>query len=86
MLPPGEKIVFYHEIRESALFYTDRGAVALHDPESFEKYIDHRGALAIVDLGWVYQIEKLASRYRVVDRYGNKIIVEGVGEPDHMRE
>jgi len=86
MLPPGEKIVFHHEIRDAALFYTDREAVALHNAERFGEYIETDGALAIVDLNWVHQIEHLQDRYRVVEQYGNKIIVEGVGGQGHIRE
>lgn len=86
MLPPGEKVHFYHEIREAALFYADREAVALRSAGEFEEYIETEGALAIVDLNWVHQIEHLDQRYRVVDQYGNKIIVEGVAEPDHILE
>jgi len=86
MLAPGEKITFYHEIREAALFYADREAVALRNAGEFEEYIETEGALAIVDLNWVHQIEHLDQRYRVVDQYGNKIIVEGVAGSDHIRE
>jgi 4-amino-4-deoxy-L-arabinose transferase-like glycosyltransferase len=86
MLPPGEKIVFYNEIRPSAAFYVDRDLVALHSAELFEEYIETDGALAIATLNWVHQIEHLQDRYRVVERYGNKIIVEGVSDEDHIRE
>ena len=86
MLPPGEKIAFYHEIRDSAMFYADREAVALRDPGTFAEYIATPGTLAVVDLNWEHQIEHLRPGYRVVDQYGNKVIVESVGAPDHIFE
>ena len=86
MLPPGEKITFYHEIRDSALFYADREAVAMRNADEFEEYIETEGALAIVDLNWAHQIEHLQDRYRVVEQYGNKVIVEAVAAPDHILE
>jgi 4-amino-4-deoxy-L-arabinose transferase-like glycosyltransferase len=86
MLPPGEKITFYNDIRDGALFYADREAVELRNAEEFEDYLETEGALAIVDLNWIHQIEHLQDRYRIVEQYGNKVIVEAVAAPDHILE
>jgi hypothetical protein len=86
MLPPGAKITFYNEIREGALFYTDREAAELRNAREFEAHLDTEGALVIVPVNWMHQIEHLQGRYRVVDQYGNKVIVESVAEPDHILE
>ena len=87
LLPPGERIAFHHEIRESSLFYTDRLAVALRSADEFEEHIRREGALAIVDLNWMHKIEQLQAHYRIVEQYGNRVIVEGVAAPpDHILE
>jgi 4-amino-4-deoxy-L-arabinose transferase-like glycosyltransferase len=84
MLPPGAKITFYNDIRDGALFYTDREAEELLNAKEFEAHLDTEGALIIVPLNWIHQVEHLQGRYRVVAQYGNKVIVESVVEPDHI--
>jgi hypothetical protein len=77
VLPPGEKLAFYHEVRESALFYTDREALLLETPEALAAYLERPGALCVVDGSWYHTIEHLASRFEAVERRANKIVIRG---------
>ena len=76
-LPPGEKLAFYHEVRESALFYTDREALLLETPEQLARYLERPGALCVVDGNWYHTVEHLAPRFETVEQRANKIVIRG---------
>jgi hypothetical protein len=77
-LPPGERMAFYHEVRESALFYTDREALLLDTPEQLARFLARPGALCVIDGNWYHTVEHLAPRFRVVERRANKIVIEAL--------
>jgi large subunit ribosomal protein L9 len=39
LLPSGEKLVFFRNLRDSALFYTDRRAIVLHSEQELLDYL-----------------------------------------------
>ena len=80
-LPASEPLVFYPDLRESALFYTDRRGVELKHPEQLEAYLARPGAVCVIDASRTDSIEHLSSRYRETGRWGNKIVVEAVATP-----
>jgi 4-amino-4-deoxy-L-arabinose transferase-like glycosyltransferase len=81
LLPPGEKLAFYHEVRESALFYTDREALLLETPEALAAYLERPGALCVVDGSWYPTVEHLAQRFERVEQRANKIVIRSRAEP-----
>ena len=77
-LPAGEPLAFYHEIRESALFYTDREARCLDSPGDVAAWLERPGALVVVDGTWLHDLEPLAPRFRVAERRANKVVIEAL--------
>jgi 4-amino-4-deoxy-L-arabinose transferase-like glycosyltransferase len=85
-LRPGLPLVFYPDLRESALFYTDRRGVELKTTAELEEYLREPGAICVLDPGRLDGVTHLTDRYRVVERWANKIVVEAVAPPPYMRE
>jgi 4-amino-4-deoxy-L-arabinose transferase-like glycosyltransferase len=83
LLPPGEEMVFYRWVRDSALFYTDRKAVALGSEEELLQFLGQDGALCMIEKRRLAELDNLAEirrGSRVVYHHGNKIILEGRGD------
>ena len=76
MLEPGEKIVFYKRLKDSAMFYTDREAIRLDAPEELAEHLRRGGAPCVVDTKFLDEIEPLSPLFRVVERQGNAVIIE----------
>ncbi len=76
MLPPDEEMAFFHEIKETALFYTDRRATLLRRPQDVEAYLETEGALCVIDGNWLEALGAVGDRIRIVDRHANKMIIE----------
>jgi 4-amino-4-deoxy-L-arabinose transferase-like glycosyltransferase len=84
LLPPGEEITSYGRRKDSALFYTDRRERILGTSSEVVGHLSRPGALCLTDDSRLEEIESAAGRadaYRIVDRYGNKVILEGVRRP-----
>jgi 4-amino-4-deoxy-L-arabinose transferase-like glycosyltransferase len=77
LLAPGEKIVSYKRLLDSALFYTDRRMTVLKRFDELERSLEE-GKLCIVADRRKRELEELRDRTRVVYRFGNKLILQGV--------
>jgi 4-amino-4-deoxy-L-arabinose transferase-like glycosyltransferase len=79
MLPPGEKMVFYHRVKDTAPFYNDRQGIALWGLDKLEEYLSRPGAICIVNTKWRELLGEVRVPYRVVEEHGAHLIVEGLG-------
>jgi len=82
LLPPGERIVFLRQLRDSAMFYTGRQSFILRTQAAIDAHLLREGSLGVIDENDMRLVGHLQGRFRVVDRYGDKLILEGLGEPD----
>lgn len=75
-LPPGEEIVFFSRLRDSALFYTGRGAVVFRDPQELDSYFAEGGrAFCLVEDRYLSKLNDIADRFTVVEKVGNKSLL-----------
>jgi len=91
MASPGQKIVFFRRIRESAVFYTGRKVLRLrHDPQLIQYLKSNKSALVIMHKRHLERVELLKSISYVIDREGNDLLIavktsvdrrSGPGEP-----
>jgi 4-amino-4-deoxy-L-arabinose transferase-like glycosyltransferase len=80
-LPPGEEIAFFSRLRDSALFYTGRGAVVFKDPQELDRYFASEGrAFCLVEDRYLSKLDEIADRFTVVDKVGNKVLLSD--QPD----
>ena len=75
-LEPGEPIWFYPRLRDSTLFYTDRGAAEFDRPEEIARYLERPGAMCVVQTETLSALDSFRDRFRVVFTYGNKSVIE----------
>ena len=72
-LPRGEKVAFYKRVKESVLFYTDRGALLLNKPHDVTGYYrTHPTSVVVMDED---DVDRFAGRLQVVMRSGTKVAV-----------
>ena len=75
-LPPGEEIVFFSRLRDSALFYTGRGAVVFKDPQNLDDYFAEPGrAFCLVEDRYLSKLDEIAGRFTVIEKVGNKVLL-----------
>jgi 4-amino-4-deoxy-L-arabinose transferase-like glycosyltransferase len=80
-LPPGEEIVFFSRLRDSALFYTGRGAVVFTDPHELDRYFaDREKAFCLVEDRHLSRLDAIAGGFTVIEKVGNKVLLSN--EPD----
>jgi 4-amino-4-deoxy-L-arabinose transferase-like glycosyltransferase len=80
-LPPGEELVFFSRLRDSALFYTGRGAVVFTDPQELNRYFaDRERAFCLVEDRYLSKLDEIADRFTIVEKEGNKVLLSD--EPD----
>jgi 4-amino-4-deoxy-L-arabinose transferase-like glycosyltransferase len=76
LLPPGEKLVFFKMLRDSALFYTNRRAIVLQSEEDLQHYLDSsKKVLCVIDREQYRQLESMLKSSYVVDEEGNKLLI-----------
>ena len=76
MAYPGQKIVFFRRIRESAVFYTGREVLRLRrDPQLIQYLKSNKSALVIMHKRHLERVELLKSISYVIDRQGNDLLV-----------
>lgn len=76
MLSPGEKLVFYHRLKDSALFYTNRLAVVLRGRQQLVDYLaSPKTVFCIIERRHLEKLEKEKKMVYVLDREGNKFII-----------
>jgi len=78
-LPPGQNLTFFHEVKDSALFYTERLGTVLKTPEAVESFLLQDGALCVVDRSRLDRLDSIRESYRVVDQLANKAVIAGRG-------
>jgi hypothetical protein len=76
LLDPGESITFYLKARASFIFYTDRSAELLENPQQLMEYMDHRKKVYCVFKydDWE-DVANLHDTMQIVAKVGDKLIV-----------
>lgn len=78
LLAPGERLVFYWTLRDSALFYTDRRAIVLHSERELLDYLaSDKKALCVIERDQYQQLERAAEISSVLAEEGNKLLIAG---------
>ncbi len=76
LLPPGEKMTFYWDIKDTALFYTDRKAAILYTEQAL---LDHlasgRAPLCVIEKGQYAQLPRVIAATSVLMEEGNKLLI-----------
>jgi len=82
LLPPGEKMVFYYDLRDSALFYTDRKALVLLTPEQLRNYFaSDKKAYCVLDRNYFERFEDLKQTAFILGREGRKLLISNSRPP-----
>ena len=77
-LPPGEPLVFFWRLWDSALFYTDRRAMILHTEKELLDYLGSRKtALCVIEKERYRQFPLVMAASSVLDEEGNKLLISG---------
>jgi 4-amino-4-deoxy-L-arabinose transferase-like glycosyltransferase len=80
-LPPGERLVFFRRLRDSALFYTGREAVVFKDPHDLDRYFaDQERVFCLVEDRHLSRLDEIADRFTIVEKVGNKFLLSN--QPD----
>jgi len=78
MLPPGERLVFFWRIRDSALFYTNRRATILYTEEKLHDYLTSgKTALCVIEKEQYRQFPQIVALSSVLSEEGNKVLISG---------
>jgi len=81
-LPPGEPLVFYDRIRDSAMFYTDRQALLLKNPSELVEFLQsEEREYCILDDRRLRELEDLRDLFFVLDQDGNKYLISNRPDP-----
>lgn len=76
MLPPGEQLVFFWRLRDSALFYTNRRATILYTEQQLLDYLaSNKRALCVIEREQYRQFEHVAASSSVLREEGNKLLI-----------
>ncbi|MBW2056592.1 MAG: glycosyltransferase family 39 protein [Deltaproteobacteria bacterium] len=76
LVPPGEKLVFFEKLKDSALFYTDRKALVLDTPQQLMDYLaSPKRVFCIIEKESLDELEKLGQMPYVIDQEGDKLII-----------
>jgi len=76
MTPPGEDLVFYRKLRDTALFYTNRRARILHLPSQLVEYMtSNKRAFCIIQKKDFQELDKLKEISRVLDQEGKDLLI-----------
>ncbi|MEE9561675.1 MAG: glycosyltransferase family 39 protein [Thermoanaerobaculia bacterium] len=80
-LSPGERLVFFGRLRDSALFYTGRGAFVFKKPQDLERFFaDQERAFCLVENRDLSRLDEIADRFTIVEKVGNKFLLSN--QPD----
>jgi len=76
ILPPGEKLVFYFDLSDSALFYTDREAIVLENVGELMEYLaSEKPGLFVIDRKYSEVLEKVKGTTCVLGEEGRKLLL-----------
>jgi 4-amino-4-deoxy-L-arabinose transferase-like glycosyltransferase len=82
LISPGERMVFYQDLRDSALFYTNRLATVLLSPEQLTDFMkSDKRVFCILDKRYYEGIENGKGKIVVLDTEGTKLLISNRG-PD----
>jgi hypothetical protein len=82
LLPPGEKMVFYYDLRDSALFYTNRKALVLLTPEQLRNYFaSDKKAYCVLDRNYFERFEDLKQTAFILGKEGRKLLISNSPPP-----
>jgi 4-amino-4-deoxy-L-arabinose transferase-like glycosyltransferase len=77
-LRPGEPLVFFWRLWDSALFYTNRRAIVLHTEEQLLAYLSlNKKTLCVIEREKYAKLPKVAAVSHIVDEEGNKLLISG---------
>jgi 4-amino-4-deoxy-L-arabinose transferase-like glycosyltransferase len=77
-LPPGEPLVFFWRLWDSALFYTNRRATVLHTEEQLLAYLaSSKKTLCVIEREKYAKFPKVAAVSRIIDEEGNRLLISG---------
>lgn len=83
LLPPGEKMVFFGQMLDSAVFYTGREAIFLRAPDALQEYLStDEVALAILRSRTRNPAEGMQGNFHIIEVIGNKAIISNHPLPD----
>ena len=91
LLPPGEKLVFFSKLRDSALFYTDRRATILYSENELRDHLNSgTTALCVIEKEQYRQLPQIVGLSSVLGEEGNKVLIAGTardtGKNEHARD
>ncbi len=76
LLPPAEELTFFWDLKDTALFYTNRKAIVLYTEKDL---LDHmasgRTPLCVIESARYQGFPALAAATTIVDREGNKLLI-----------
>lgn len=78
-LAPGEKMVFYGHMLDSALFYSEREAIMLHSPDELEQYL--AGEKPVFVALRRRSMPNVHSKFDIVDSVGDKLLIRNRARP-----
>lgn len=76
LAPPGEKLVFFEKLKDSALFYTNRRALVLDTTQQLMDYLaSPQRVFCVIEKESLDKLEKLDEMAYVIDHEGDKLII-----------
>jgi 4-amino-4-deoxy-L-arabinose transferase-like glycosyltransferase len=76
MVPSGEKLVFIHTVKDTALFYTDRRALVLRTPREMIHFLmSDKRVFCIVDKTLYKDLDELKKISYIIEESGGKLII-----------
>jgi 4-amino-4-deoxy-L-arabinose transferase-like glycosyltransferase len=79
LLPPGENLVFFHRIKDSALFYTNRRATELHTEQELLDYMNSsKRALCVIEQEEYDKFERVVHSSSVLNEEGDKVLISNM--------
>jgi 4-amino-4-deoxy-L-arabinose transferase-like glycosyltransferase len=76
MLPPGEKLVFFDKLWDSALFYTNRRAIVLSAPQQLKDFLaSGRRVFCVIDKTDLEKFEAVKHMTYVLGKEGSKLLI-----------
>ncbi|HUI46884.1 MAG TPA: glycosyltransferase family 39 protein [Nitrospirota bacterium] len=76
MLPPGENLVFFRMLWDSALFYTNRRATILNSEQELAHYLaSNKRVLCVIRREQYLQFERMLKSSYVLGEEGNKLLI-----------
>jgi 4-amino-4-deoxy-L-arabinose transferase-like glycosyltransferase len=76
MLPPGENLVFFRTLWDSALFYTNRRVTILQSEQELQQYLaSNKRVLCVIGREQYLQFEHVLKPSYIISGEGNKLLI-----------